>query len=132
MIPKNCPSSMFAENITQSCVYYCPYNSTFLSYSDSYKTNRCVAKCPDLYFGDNSTGYGQCVSVCPGLNFFRDNTTQICVFTCPKGNSSLGTVDTYGDNTTDVCVSKCPFTYFAQAEVNRTCVKRCMDGTWGN
>ena len=83
---------MYSENLTQSCVYYCPYNSTYLSYSDSFKTNRCVAKCPDLYFGDNSTGYGQCLSVCTGLNFFRDNTTQICVFTCPKANATLGSV----------------------------------------
>ena len=111
---------MFAENTTQSCVYYCPYNATglvnttYLSYSDSFKTNRCVSKCPDLYYGDNSTGYGQCLSTCPGLNFFRDNITQICVFICPKANTTLGLFDTYGDNTTDMCVTKCPFGYFAQ------------------
>lgn len=138
VIPKNCPSSMFAENTTQSCVYYCPYNATgqvnttYLSYSDSFKTNRCVKKCPDLYYGDNSTGYGQCLSTCPGLNFFRDNVTQICVFICPKANTTLGLLDTYGDNTTDMCVIKCPFGYFAQVQINRTCVKVCMVGTWGN
>lgn len=130
--PINCPPTMLAENTTQSCVYNCPYNSTYFSYADPFKSNRCVAKCPDIYYGEISSGRGLCASVCPGLNYFRDNSTQLCVYVCPAGNSSLGTVDTFGDNTTDVCVARCPPGYFAQVEINRTCVQVCMAGTWGN
>ena len=71
-------------------------------------------KCPDLYYGDNSRGYGLCTSLCQGSNFFRDNVTQLCVYLCPTANTTLGTLDTYGDDTTDMCVIKCPNNYFAQ------------------
>lgn len=123
---------MLAENTTQSCLYNCPHNSTYYSFADPYKSNRCVAKCPDGYYGDTSSGRGLCASVCPGLNYFRDNTTQLCVYVCPAANSSLGTSDTFGDNTKDMCVNTCPINYFAQVEVNRTCVQVCMATTWGN
>jgi len=123
---------MFAENTTQSCVYYCPHTSTTYAFADAYKTRRCLATCLDYYFGDVSSGHGLCASVCPGTNYFRDNRTQNCVYVCPSANSSLGLPDTYGDSTTDACVPTCPSGWFAQNEINRTCVQVCQAGTWGN
>ena len=123
---------MKADNISKTCVSFCPYNATSIAYADPFKSNYCVAKCPDLYYGDSSNGYGLCASVCPSTNYFRDNSTQLCVYTCPAANTSLGTVDTFGDVTSDICVTKCPQNYFAQIEINRTCVLVCQSGTWGN
>lgn len=132
VIPSKCPSSMIAENTTQSCVYYCPCNTSYFSYADSYNSNRCVARCPDSFYGDSSSGYGICVSNCPGINYFRDSLTRLCVTVCPAANLTLGTLDTFGDNTTNSCVTSCPVNYFAQIEKDRSCVLSCQAGTWGN
>lgn len=123
---------MFAENISQSCVYYCPYNSTYASFADSSKSNYCVAKCPDKYYGDYSSGIALCSSTCYDPTYFRDNFTQQCTQNCSSANATTGFLDTYGDNTTGLCVTKCPPGYFAQPELSRICVMVCMAGTWGN
>jgi hypothetical protein len=95
---------MFAENVSQSCVYYCPWSGSVYTFADAAKSRRCVAKCPDWYFGDISSGYGVCASACPGANYFRDDRTQNCVYVCPAANSSAGLLHTYGDVNTDSCV----------------------------
>jgi hypothetical protein len=125
---------MFADNLTQSCVYYCPHNISYYAYADEFKTKRCLNRCFDVYYGEISSGHGICNFSCPGNNYYRDNRTQTCVYVCPAANTTLGYLDTYGDSTTDQCVTQCPSGWFAQTEnsQNRTCVQVCMEGTWGN
>jgi hypothetical protein len=103
---------MFADNVTRTCVYNCPYTASAISYADSYKSKRCVAVCPDKYFGDFSTGTGICVSYCAGAGRFRDNLTQTCVSSCPAATGTYPS--TYGDNSTNMCVKTCPAGTFAQ------------------
>ena len=132
VIPQNCPSSMYAENTTQSCVFYCPYNDNNKSYADNYKTKYCISKCPDKYYGDYSSGIALCSPTCSSILFFRDNFTQLCTTNCSSQNTTLGILDSYGDNTTGLCVTRCPSGYFAQPELSRICVLNCMANTWGN
>ena len=42
--PEDCPSTMVADNITQTCVLYCPWNTTsgYKSFYDNIKTHYCV------------------------------------------------------------------------------------------
>lgn len=114
VIPASCPGNMYADNVSQSCVYYCPHDAGIYSFGDGAKSRRCVSVCPEGYFGDISLGYGVCVSVCPGSNYFRDNRSQSCVYLCPPANTSANLPDTYGDVNSDSCVSTCPQGWFAQ------------------
>lgn len=76
--------------------------------------------------------YGWCTPTCTGLNYFKDNRTQLCTYTCSAADTTLGLPGTFGDQTTDQCVAQCPSGWYAQSEINRTCVVKCQDGTWGN
>lgn len=101
VIPRDCPLSMYADNQTRTCVFYCPHNTTYYSYADQFKTKRCLDKCFDVYYGEISSGHGICNSSCPGNNYYRDNRTQTCTYLCPPANTTQGYLDTYGDSTTD-------------------------------
>jgi hypothetical protein len=132
VMPANCPASMFAENTSQSCVYFCPHDATTYTYADAFQTRRCLATCFDEYYGDISSGYGLCSASCPGSSYFRNNRTRLCTYLCPAKDTASGLPDTYGDSTTDLCVAQCPPGWFAQSQLSRTCVLVCMAGTWGN
>lgn len=87
---------------------------------------RCVVFCPKGYYADDSTGQNLCVTSCPGLYRYRDNSSISCVSICPLSNQ------TFGDENADMCVYTCPPSYFAQVDTNRRCVLRCKTDTWGN
>lgn len=126
-------SGMFPE-----CVSVCPYNSTFTTFGYQ---GKCVPRCPSGTWGDpfsklclsnctstsflykdNSGGTNFCVFNCSDLNYFRDNTTYTCVLTCP--GSLFGEVNRE-------CVVRCANGSFGLPFGNRKCVKFCPDGWWG-
>lgn len=126
--PLDCPPNTYADNQTRKCVTYCPTDpvTSKLTYADVYVSKYCVKTCPDLYYADDSSGNGFCVSSCTGLYRFRDNSTKSCVSICPSTNK------TFGDTVGDMCVFVCPSGYFAQQDVNRRCVDTCASSSWGN
>jgi hypothetical protein len=124
----DCPPNTYADNQTRKCVTFCPSVPVTLklTYADVAVSKYCVTECPDLYYADDSTGNGFCVSNCAGDNRYRDNSTKSCVSICPSSNK------TFGDKAGDMCVPLCPAGFFAQQDANRRCVDRCAGTSWGN
>ena len=48
MIPVNCPTGYFADNLTIDCIQPCGGS---LPFGDP-NTRQCVSDCPDNYYGD--------------------------------------------------------------------------------
>lgn len=135
MEARYCPADTWAEDIVynRQCRPHCAAPNTngkgnAQQYSDNL-TFSCVTECPTYSYADLSTGYGECVYVCPNLTNntrqFADNSTKKCVTVCPSGQS------TFGDNVTRSCVITCPNGSFAQTVPSRYCVAVCSTGTWG-
>lgn len=103
------------ENSTKMCQGTC--DTGFAEPTSRY----CVARCfghPDTY------GYAKvCHYTCLNAshNLYADNSTNLCVGTCPDSEES------FSDPTTGNCVLWCPEGYFAE-NVTRTCTTHCDVG----
>lgn len=125
-----CPDDpyTFSDIDAEACVYNCSIGL----YRDDLSNpanKRCVDICVSPNWGDNSTGYGQCVARCPeNPPLFGDviNGFRICVDVCQ--------VNSFGDQSPSgnrKCLPRCPAGYFAQDDDLRRCVLRCNSTTFG-
>jgi hypothetical protein len=136
-----CPDEppMFGDPSGRICVSVCSSGS----YGDSTGYRECTANCPSPYFAQNDANR-LCVTRCGANTYgynnscwtaltcpagFGDDTTNLCVLTCPSLNN------TYGDHLTNMCVNTCPTItgtspqiYFADSSV-RQCVTTCNPST---
>lgn len=118
VIPTNCPSNYYADNVTTTCVTTCPGSFSYAT------TQTCVLVCPNVsgtvYYADpvtrvcsTSCTYNAtiklikndanqtCVSQCSPPLFF-DPFTYNCTYSCSNSY--------YSDNSTRTCVAICPAT----------------------
>lgn len=75
---------MYADNSTMQCVSKCPSNPDYFAYNHSTLKGLCVLLCPIVpvkYYRHNLTR--ECVTGCPGPNYFRDTVNLVCVTECP-------------------------------------------------
>ena len=82
---------------------------------------RCLRRCPDGSFADNSTY--KCVAVCPASpSYYGYN--KVCLASCPAGTyaddpsrlcvtSDNCANQTWGDPTSQTCVATRPFNYYS-------------------
>jgi hypothetical protein len=82
--------------------------------------------CPTPNYGDTSTGYGICVTICPSLpSLYAYIPTRLCVSLCP----STGNYFAYDGNRT--CVTSCPAGTFAYTPT-RKCLSSCPVGYYSD
>ena len=84
-----CPDDpyTYSDSFEESCVYNCSIGLYKDDLSDS-SDKRCVDKCVSPNWGDNTTGYGICVAVCPeDPPLFGDTVEgfRVCVEVCSDG-----------------------------------------------
>lgn len=73
MIPSNCPTGYFADNLTLTCVNPCAGS---LPFGDPI-SRQCVSDCPDNYYGDWVLHL--CVQFCDNATrYYADNITGNC------------------------------------------------------
>jgi hypothetical protein len=94
-----CPNSTFGDNSTVACVYRCPAGS----FSQPLPYRYCVAVCSIGTWGE--TIQNSCVSspwLCPIINgsiYYGDDTTTMCVKTCPAAWNKTITVSSTNTTT---------------------------------
>lgn len=106
---------------------------TCLTGYSNIRTKQCIGTCTSGFYGYNRVCYEECPRVSPIV--FADNTTHLCVETCPDGTYgdlfSLKCVKicpisrgTFADTGTKRCVGQCPGSQYANP-ANRKCVSTC-------
>lgn len=82
------------------CVPECPSTPDFYAYNHTTKGGLCLLFCPvspTPYYRHNLTR--ECLTLCPGPNYFRDVINMMCVTTCPPYY--------YAEVVNQICVLNC-------------------------
>lgn len=115
----SCPTSMYGDPTTGTCVGTCPNNSTTKMYADTNANVKlCVYFCPTNFYRQSIVNH-VCVSACD-TNYFIDYVNSQCVQRCPDGTYS------YLDGT---CVNACPNSFYADKYTNK-CDTICSNSTF--
>ena len=120
VIPADCPTGQFADNLTLQCISPCTGS---LPFGDPI-SRQCVLDCPDNYYGDWALNL--CVQNCSNATVrYADNITGNCEPIC--------TAPTWGTNssTSPRCENQCPSGSFAKEGI-RICVLDCGTGFYGD
>lgn len=120
-----CPPNSYAV-VDGSGFRICVSNCALYGLIKDNTTNKCVSltSCPTSPFMYGDLNAGACVLHC-SIQYFADNKTQTCVFTCPADWELFGSTDTYD------CVNLCPADSFADelyAARPRSCRSTCSNG----
>ena len=134
VVPMDCQTDYFADNISEYCVRKCPKNGSTQTWGHP-PTKTCVEKCYGPLWGDDTTGIPKCIIKCPALPMrWSYDTTMLCVAECPAADSL------YGEDYDRTCVGTCPmdlddpdglnFTY--SYDPTRRCLKNCPEGYYAD
>lgn len=126
------PMIYFADPSTRQCTATCSSTANPALFGNN-NTQFCVSKCIDAdSYADAQSTHRYCISTCAWVGatiYYRNKYTKICVLSsgCPTNY--------FGDNSTLDCVFSCPRVNGNQTwgyYPTRTCLQECYASTWGD